>query len=71
MNRLIEKGKTIVLLFGAVYDLTNFLPDHPGGQQIILDYIGQDATEIFIEKGHLAKGRIIQILSNYRIGKFK
>ena len=25
-----------VILYGKVYDLTQFLPEHPGGQKIIL-----------------------------------
>lgn len=31
-------------LHGKVYDLTRFLPNHPGGQSVILKYAGQDAT---------------------------
>ncbi|KAH9845274.1 Cytochrome b2, mitochondrial [Teratosphaeria destructans] len=34
-----------VVLYGNVYDVTNFLPDHPGGSKIILKLSGQDATE--------------------------
>lgn len=36
-----------VILHGKVYDLTKFLPEHPGGQKIILKYAGQDATDAF------------------------
>lgn len=34
-----------VVLYGNVYDVTNFLPEHPGGKKIILQLAGQDATE--------------------------
>jgi isopentenyl diphosphate isomerase/L-lactate dehydrogenase-like FMN-dependent dehydrogenase len=34
-----------VILYGKVYDVTNFLPDHPGGSKIILKLAGTDATE--------------------------
>lgn len=34
-----------VVLYGEVYDVTNFLSDHPGGSKIILKLAGQDATE--------------------------
>ena len=28
--------------------MTNFLPDHPGGEKAILLYAGRDATEEFL-----------------------
>ena len=33
-----------VVLHGQVYDVTKWLPRHPGGARIILHYAGQDAT---------------------------
>lgn len=34
-----------VILYGKVYDVTSFLPEHPGGAKIILSLAGKDATE--------------------------
>lgn len=34
-----------MILYGNVYDVTSFLPDHPGGSKIILQLSGTDATE--------------------------
>ncbi|KAK7432601.1 Cytochrome b2, mitochondrial precursor [Neonectria magnoliae] len=34
-----------VIVHGKAYDVTEFLPEHPGGQKIILRYAGKDATE--------------------------
>jgi isopentenyl diphosphate isomerase/L-lactate dehydrogenase-like FMN-dependent dehydrogenase len=34
-----------VVLYGKVYDVTEFLPSHPGGSKIILKLAGADATE--------------------------
>ncbi|KAL4796156.1 FMN-dependent dehydrogenase-domain-containing protein [Aspergillus venezuelensis] len=34
-----------VILYGKVYDVTDFLSEHPGGSKIILKLSGQDATE--------------------------
>lgn len=34
-----------VILYGNVYDVTSFLPEHPGGSKIILKLAGTDATE--------------------------
>ncbi|KAK5990847.1 L-lactate dehydrogenase (cytochrome) [Cladobotryum mycophilum] len=36
-----------VILYGNVYDVTEFLPSHPGGAKIILSLAGKDATEDF------------------------
>lgn len=34
-----------VIVHGRAYDVTEFLPEHPGGSKIILKYAGKDATE--------------------------
>jgi len=34
-----------IIVHGHVYDVTEFLDDHPGGSKIILKYAGKDATE--------------------------
>lgn len=34
-----------MVLYGNVYDVTDFIPSHPGGSKIILQLAGQDATE--------------------------
>ncbi|KAI8637530.1 FAD binding domain-containing protein [Parasitella parasitica] len=36
-----------VVVNGQVLDVTDFLPDHPGGKKAILIYAGRDATEEF------------------------
>lgn len=34
-----------MVLYGNVYDVTEFIPSHPGGSKIILQLAGRDATE--------------------------
>ncbi|KAI9788007.1 MAG: hypothetical protein M1816_007311 [Peltula sp. TS41687] len=36
-----------VIIHGRAYDVTDFLPEHPGGSKIILKYAGRDATEAY------------------------
>ncbi|KAI8991531.1 FMN-dependent dehydrogenase-domain-containing protein [Mycotypha africana] len=42
-----KKDDVWVIIHGKVYDLTQFLPEHPGGQKIIMKYAGKDATKAF------------------------
>lgn len=36
-----------VIIHGKAYDVTDFLPQHPGGPAIIIKYAGKDATKAF------------------------
>ncbi|KAF7792747.1 hypothetical protein EIP86_003845 [Pleurotus ostreatoroseus] len=36
-----------IIVHGKVYDVTDFLDEHPGGSKIILKYAGKDATEAY------------------------
>jgi predicted heme/steroid binding protein len=42
-----KKDDIWVIIDGQVLDVTNFLPDHPGGEKAIILYAGRDATEEF------------------------
>lgn len=49
MLQIVAKHNTAescwVALYGDVWDVTSFLPSHPGGSKIILQLAGRDATE--------------------------
>ncbi|KAI1815348.1 FMN-dependent dehydrogenase-domain-containing protein [Poronia punctata] len=42
-----DKKSCWVIIHGKAYDVTEFLPEHPGGMNIILKYAGKDATAEF------------------------
>jgi len=42
-----SKQSCWVVIHGKAYDVTEFLPEHPGGPKIILKYAGKDATEAY------------------------
>lgn len=42
---------------GKVYDCTDFLEEHPGGDEILLSEVGKDATEAFDDVGHSEDAR--------------
>jgi cytochrome b involved in lipid metabolism len=49
-----------------VYDVTEYSIDHPGGDEIMRDNSGTDATEEFNEIGHSASA--MEELLNHRVG---
>lgn len=51
-----------------VYDVTNYLDDHPGGAEVMLDVAGQDADEFFEDIGHSKEAR--EELAKHYIGDF-
>ncbi|XP_056170214.1 cytochrome b5-like isoform X3 [Syzygium oleosum] len=40
-----------------VYDVTKFLEDHPGGDEVLLSATGKDATDDFVDVGHSSTAR--------------
>ncbi|KAJ2934268.1 hypothetical protein H1R20_g2839, partial [Candolleomyces eurysporus] len=58
-----------VLINGNVYDVTKFLDEHPGGDEVILAEGGQDATEAFEDVGHSDEARAL--LPDMLVGEFE
>ena len=56
-----------IVIRGKVYDITNWIPKHPGGI-VIMKGVGKDATELF-ERAHPNLTLPRKILKNYLIGK--
>eukprot|EP01083_Nonionella_stella_P278139 945745_1 len=46
-----------IVIYGAVYDMTEFQLDHPGGPDVLQDISGQDGTEEFENILHTEKAR--------------
>ncbi|MFA6177308.1 MAG: cytochrome b5 domain-containing protein [Candidatus Paceibacterota bacterium] len=55
-----------VIINNTVYDLTNFIPLHPGGPAIIISVCGKDGTTLFNSGPH--PDTAINALSSYIIG---
>ncbi|XP_043265083.1 cytochrome b5-like isoform X2 [Colletes gigas] len=56
-----------VVIYDFVYDCTDFLRNHPGGSDVILEYAGRDATLAFIGTGHSRAAK--RSLERLRIGE--
>lgn len=67
----IEKHKTIssawVLFKEDVLDITGFLPIHPGGDELLLPYLGKDISLAFHDAEHSEKAE--KMLGTMKIGK--
>ncbi|CAK1585287.1 unnamed protein product [Parnassius mnemosyne] len=55
-----------IIIHNDVYDVTNFLEEHPGGEDSLLGVAGQDGTQSFEDVGHSADAR--DLLKKYKIG---
>ncbi|PWN19217.1 cytochrome b5 [Microstroma glucosiphilum] len=55
MEQLQEHDKTgdlWLLMDGKVYDVSNFMDEHPGGDEVLTSEAGKDCTEAFEDVGH-------------------
>jgi len=53
-----------ITIYDRVYDVTEFLNHHPGGDSVLLEYAGRDCTEAF--RGH--SNDAVLSLKQYEIG---
>uniref|UniRef100_A0A8C4QRX1 Cytochrome b5 heme-binding domain-containing protein n=1 Tax=Eptatretus burgeri TaxID=7764 RepID=A0A8C4QRX1_EPTBU len=56
-----------ITLHRCVYDVTKFLVQHPGGEAVLLDRVGQDASAAFEMEGHSPEAR--ELAKQFFIGE--
>ncbi|XP_053277611.1 cytochrome b5 isoform X1 [Pleuronectes platessa] len=56
-----------LIIHDKVYDITGFLEEHPGGEEVLLEQAGSDATESFEDVGHSTDAR--EMLEQYLVGE--
>jgi len=54
-----KEGKKVVLYKGIVYDVSEYMPSHPGGDNLIADELGTNIEEAFEEAEHTKSARKI------------
>jgi len=62
-----DRSKTWLLIHGYVYDVTPFLDEHPGGEEVLLEQAGKDCSEAFEDVGHSTDAR--ELMKSYLIGE--
>ncbi|XP_059380248.1 cytochrome b5 [Carassius carassius] len=58
---------TWIIINNKVYDVTKFLEEHPGGEEVLREQAGGDATESFEDVGHSTDAR--EMASSFVIGE--
>ncbi|XP_076038191.1 cytochrome b5 isoform X2 [Oratosquilla oratoria] len=56
-----------VVIHDNVYDVTKFLDEHPGGEEVLLEQAGKDTTESFEDVGHSTDAR--EMMKDYYLGE--
>ncbi|KAJ4393674.1 hypothetical protein N0V93_002889 [Gnomoniopsis smithogilvyi] len=63
------KKDLFVVIHDKIYDCAKFVDEHPGGEEVLLDVAGQDATEAFEDVGHSDEAR--ETLDQLIVGTLK
>lgn len=58
----------MISVHGSVYDITDFLPMHPGGTLIAQASGGLDASNTFDDVAHTSNPEVMSLLSKYFVG---
>lgn len=58
-----------VAIHGKVYNVTQFIDEHPGGDEVIISEGGKDATEAFEDVGHSDEAR--ELLAGLLVGELQ
>ena len=64
-----KKNDAWTIIENKVYNITSWIPKHPGGE-IIMQALGKDATQLFIDNNHPSYVKKT-ILPKYYIGTLK
>ncbi|KAI1110866.1 hypothetical protein F5Y14DRAFT_337056 [Nemania sp. NC0429] len=58
-----------MIIHGQVYNVTDYIRDHPGGADLLIDVAGKDASEEFDNAGHSEDAS--EIMASYRVGRLQ
>ncbi|XP_029662936.1 cytochrome b5-like [Formica exsecta] len=61
-----EKDTVLIILHDKVYNVYNFLNEHPGGEEVLFDHKGKDGSEDFDDVGH--SNDAMMLMKQYQVG---
>jgi len=56
-----------IVIHNNIYNVTEFLNEHPGGEEVLLEQAGKDATEAFEDVGHSTDAR--ELMNKFKVGE--
>ncbi|XP_014206972.1 cytochrome b5 [Copidosoma floridanum] len=56
-----------IIIHNGVYDVTKFLGEHPGGEEVLLEQAGKDSTEPFEDVAHSTDAR--EMMKPFKVGE--
>ncbi|XP_053688711.1 cytochrome b5-like [Sabethes cyaneus] len=62
-----DGNPTWIIIRDMVYDVTEYLDEHPGGGELITEFAGKDGTRDFDDFGH--SGGAMDLLKKFKIGE--
>jgi len=66
INKHNDKNSTWIVINNDVYDVTEFLNEHPGGEEVLIEQAGKEASEAFEDVGHSSDAR--EMMGKFKIG---
>lgn len=64
-----SQNRKIIVISDKIYDITNFMFEHPGGADVLDFYVFKDATNAFYEIGHSSDAE--ELLKKFLIGELE
>lgn len=58
---------TWIVIHNNIYDVTEFLNEHPGGEEVLIEQAGKEATEAFEDVGHSTDAR--EMMKKFKVGE--
>lgn len=66
INKHKSRDDLWVAINGKVYNVSKFIDEHPGGEEVLMDVAGKDCTQEFEDVGHSEYA--VEILENMYVG---
>jgi cytochrome b5 len=63
------QNKKVIIISDKLYDITDFMFEHPGGADVLDFYVFKDATNAFYEIGHSNDAE--DLLKDFLIGELE